>query len=268
LLRCRPSGVRLSQRNHTGSGSTRPVSLPRRLTGRASGRGWAGIPRRWTVLVAATSCIALAGCGTEKVLVPNVVGERADPAVRSVEDANLAVTLNPQPADRSLCTVTRQSETGKVAEGTDVTLAVTCQVVVPTVSGQPALQARDAIKSAGDVTVSFEGGSPRDYATCSVVSQDQVGEVAPGTHVTLLYTCPLTLQSLQSNAESLAADDDPTDPVDHYDVSGCRTISDTEGSCAVTYYYPDGGIFSGDIVVTLNEDATVANSSQENLTCG
>jgi beta-lactam-binding protein with PASTA domain len=220
-----------------------------------------------TLAIAAVVCIALAGCGTKEVPVPNVIGEQADPAVRSIEDANLTVKLNPQPADRSLCTVTDQSETGKVAEDTEVTLDLTCQVVVPTVTGQSARQARDAIKAAGDVTVSFEGGSPRNYDACSVVSQDKSGEVDPGTRVTLVYTCPLTMESLQSDAQKLAAENDPTDPFESYEVSGCRIISHDEGSCDVTYIYPDGGICSADIVVTLNEDATVANTEEQNKTC-
>src|SRR5215208_4649967 len=97
--------------------------------------------RRRTLASAAIACIALAGCGTKEVSVPNVIGEQAGTAVRSIEDANLAATLNPQPADRSLCTVKNQSETGKVEEGTEVILHVTCQLVVPDVAGQTAAQA-------------------------------------------------------------------------------------------------------------------------------
>jgi beta-lactam-binding protein with PASTA domain len=222
--------------------------------------------RRWKLLFPAIACIALAGCGTEEVSVPNVVGEQAGTAVRSVEDANLTATLNPQPADRSLCTVKDQSETGKVEEGTDVTLHVICQLVVPDVADQTAAQAKAAMRAAG-VSMNFEGGSPRDEATCTVVSQTQVGEVPPGTHVTVVYTCPLTRESLESNAEKLAADDNPPD-LEDYEVSGCRIISDMEGTCDVTYYYFDGIVCEGDIVVTLNEDATVAESSQADLTCG
>jgi hypothetical protein len=98
----------------------------------------------------------------------NVVGEQAGTAVRSIEDANLVATLNPQPADRSLCTVKDQSETGEVEEGTKVTLHVTCQLVVPDVTDQTAAQAKAAMRTA-DVSMNFEGGSPRDEAMCTVV---------------------------------------------------------------------------------------------------
>jgi beta-lactam-binding protein with PASTA domain len=95
----------------------------------------------WTVLLG-TACIALVGCGTETVSVPNVIGEQAGTAVRSIEDANLTANLNPEPEDRSLCTVDDQSETGEVEEGTEVTLRLTCRLDIPDVTQQTTGEAK------------------------------------------------------------------------------------------------------------------------------
>ncbi len=120
---------------------------------------------------------------------------------------------------------------------------------------------------AAGVSMNFEDGSPRNEESCTVISQTQVGEVPPATHVTLVYTCPLTREDLEFYADKLAAEQDPADPFDSYEVSGCRIISDADGSCEVTYYYPDGAVCSAEIVVTLNEDASVANTEQEDVSC-
>ena len=219
----------------------------------------------WLVFIA-TACIAVVGCGTETVSVPNVIGEKADPAVQSIEDANLTATLNPEPADRSLCTVNDQSETGKVDKGTEVTLRLTCQLDIPSVTNQTAAQAKAAMRTAG-VEMNFEGGSPRDESTCTVVSQSQVGEAPPATHVTLVYTCPLTFKAVEDAANELAAKPDSTGEAPDYEVSGCTVLNHDEGTCDVTYSYSDGIVCSGTIDVTLNEDATIVNADQNNVSC-
>ncbi len=165
-----------------------------------------------------------------------------------------------------MCTVTDQSETGKVDVDTEVTLNVKCQVEVPTVTGQPTGQARTSIKAAGNVTVSFVDGPPIDEVACTVTSQDQVGEVAEGAHVTLDFTCPLTLDEIQSNAEELAAQD-PAYPDEEFEVSGCRIVSDIEGACDVTYFESDGTVCTAHIAVTVEQATDVINSHQEAATC-
>jgi hypothetical protein len=118
------------------------------------------------------------------------------------------------------------------------------------------------------VEMNFEGGSPPNESTCTVVSQSQVGEAPPGTHVTLVWTCPLRLDALEAHANELAGEPVPGDaPIDDYEVSGCTVLNHDEGTCDVTYYYADGTVCSATIDVTQNEDASIANVEQNNVTC-
>lgn len=222
--------------------------------------------RLWTLSIPA-ACIALAGCGTEKVAVPNVIGEQAGTAVQSIEDKNLVAALTPEPEDRSLCTVESQSETGEVDEGTEVRLRLTCQLDIPDVTGQTAADAKAAMRAAG-VEMNFEGGSPRDESTCTVLSQSQVGEAPPDTHVTLPFTCPLTLKDVEEHANEFAAKPDPEGGPFDYELSGCEVLNHDEGQCEVIYNYSDGIVCQGTIEVTLNEDASIANVEHaSDITC-
>jgi hypothetical protein len=212
--------------------------------------------------------VAIAGgCGNsgpEMVQVPNVTGEAADPAVHSIEHARLVANLNPEPADRSLCTVSDQDKRGQVAIHSQVTLTLHCLAVIPSVTGQPAGQAKAAILAAGG-TVNWVGGGggPYDQAACTITTQSQVGNVEPGARVTLDYSCPLTKADLQSNADSLAKKTEQSDPGETYALGACSLTSDRDGECDVTYYTPDGFTCSGTIFMTLESNNQTIDSRQD-----
>ena len=172
--------------------------------------------------------------------------------MRSIERAKLAVVLNPEPADRSLCTVSEQDKKGEVPIHTDVTLTLHCLAVIPDVTGQPAGQAPTAIRGAGGSVGFVGGGVPYDQAACSITTQSRVGNVEPGTRIVLDYYCPLTLEEVQESAESLATDTDK--PGETHALGACQVTSDVDGVCDVTYYPPEGFTCAGQIFVTVVND--------------
>jgi hypothetical protein len=222
-------------------------------------------------LAALLVAVGMGACGDSQpnkpkrpptVAVPNVIAQKADEAVRDLERARLVATLDPEPAERSLCTVRRQSEQGRARRGTEVLLSLRCLVVVPDVTGEPTGRARAKIKEAGDVRVSFDPEEPSDATVCTVTQQDEVGRVQPGTEVVLSVKCPLTTQEVREAGERLARK--TSKQGEKFAVTGCELVGNEQGRCNVVYYPPEGFECSGEIFVVLEGSAI---RSDQNVDC-
>ena len=196
-----------------------------------------------------------------RVMAPNVVGKKAEIAVHDLERAQLVVSMVPEPEDRSLCTVKRQSRIGRVRKGTEVRLVLRCDVVVPDVAGEPTGRAVEKIEGAGNVTVAFDGGEPRDAGSCTVTQQDEVGQVDSGTEVLLDFICPLTREDVKEAGEALARQS--PEPGEEFTIVACDLVGDDEGRCDVTYLAPDGFECRGEIIVTLINEGESTNARHD-----
>ena len=82
---------------------------------------------RWQLRTITVLALALAGCGGDDgTKVPDVRGIRALDAQRVIAKVGLSATLDPKPPSPTKCEVTDQSAQGRVPQGTEIVLKVSC----------------------------------------------------------------------------------------------------------------------------------------------
>jgi hypothetical protein len=192
----------------------------------------------------------------ELVQVPNVIGDKADDAAARLEKVRLGSIFRPRPDDADLCRVRRQSASGRVELGTEITLRLDCKVVVPDVVGERLADAAAKVDKAGELTVSVEGEASDNEDDCTVVEQDERGKVEAGTEVALTIECAMTVAEVKEAATSLARKSAIEDGGD-YDVHDCEVVGDDEGQCEVLYFDVPGGIGCTATLVVIDDVDTI-----------
>ncbi len=224
--------------------------------------------------VITVSVITASGCSSSErksdadaptaEIVPNVIGEKANQAVRDIQGAGFAVDLSPEPTDRSRCTVIDQVPKGKAKPGVTVSMSLRCSVRIPDVVGKTVGQARTRIESIGSLSVVFSGGRPRNH-DCYVTSQSRTGEASQFAHVRLSYRCPITQSDVREQADDLASEI-AGDNNETYNLGECQLLTDVTGVCSVTYFTDNRGIIcDGQIDIELADDTW--HRSSNNIDC-
>src|SRR5437868_3779445 len=159
---------------------------------------------RGTVVALALSFLT-AGCGSTRparVLVPNVIGVKANAAVEALQRAKLEARLSPEPENRDLCRVSSERPTGELPVGAPVSLTLRCLLVVPNVVGDATAQAESKLQGVGPLNVLYKNNAqPSDPQACTVTHQSDVGPVEADTDIVLGFQCP---QSYKSAVEAAA----------------------------------------------------------------
>jgi hypothetical protein len=106
-----------------------------------------------------------------EVVVPNVTGSQLGDATRRLDGVgHIKVTWGGQSSDHpNQCTVTSQSQRGKVAPGTEVVLLADCPITTSQVSSEArSLAHKSAVEDGGDYAVSNCQVVGTNQGTCDV----------------------------------------------------------------------------------------------------